>query len=300
MNKCRDFARVLLVVLFVVCFAPSAPPRASAPADGKVFLWKVQGNAGVAYVLGSIHFLKKEMYPLDGRIEEAFAGSSILAVETDIGARGNARMATFVMENALYPAGDTLEKHLSRETLDLVRRKLSGLDMARMNKMKPWALALTASTMEYMKMGLDPEYGIDRYFLNKADGRKKVVELEAHDYVVSLLNGLPDGVQDLFLFYTLAELETAGKEIDNIIGYWRAGDARGMDAVVRRSVNEYPKLRPVYEILVSRRNRDMASKIEELLSRGERCFVVVGAGHLVGSDGIIELLKRKGYAVEQQ
>lgn len=299
MRESSRRTRLPLLFLFLLLFAAPVPALGVEPTAGKVFLWKAQSNRGVAYILGSIHFMKREMYPLDGRIEAAYAGSSVLAVETDIRARGKEGLGKFVMENALYPENDALEKHLSPETYDLVRRKLSDLGMARVNRMKPWALALTATTIEYMKMGLDPEYGIDRYFLEKADGRKKIVELEAYDYVVNLLNGLPDGIQDLFLFYTLTDLAKVGKEIDDIIAYWSAGDARGMESVVFESVNEYPKLRPVYEILVSRRNRDMASKIEEYLRRGERCFAVVGAGHLVGRDGIIELLRAKGYAVEQ-
>ena len=296
----RRRGRLLLCCLVFLLLASSARGEGGAPSGGNVFLWTVRSEKGVAHLLGSIHLLKKEMYPLDRRIEEAFAGSSVLAVETDIGAREKANLEKFIRENALYPEGDALEKHVSRETYDLVRRKLHPLGMSRVDRMKPWALALTAATIEYMKMGLDPDYGIDRYFLEKAEGKKKVVELEDYGYVVHLLEGLPDGIQDLFLFYTLADLANVGREADNIIAYWSAGDAQGMESVITRSVNEYPKLRPVYEILVSRRNRSMTEKIEGYLQKGETCFIVVGAAHLVGKDGILERLRGKGYAVDQR
>ncbi len=296
----RRRGRLFLCCLVFLLLASSARGDGGAPTGGNVFLWTVRSEKGVAYVLGSIHLLKKEMYPLDRRIEEAFAGSSVLAVETDIGAREKEKLEKFIRENALYPEGDALEKHVSRETYDLVRRKFPPLGMPQADRMKPWALALTAATIETMKMGLDPEYGIDRYFLDKAGRKKKVVELEDYGYVVRLLENMPDGIQDLFLFYTLTDLDMVGGEVDNIISYWRTGDVKGMETVVFRSRDEYPKLLPIYELLVTRRNRSMTEKIDEYLRKGETCFIVVGAAHLVGKDGILERLREKGYTVEQR
>lgn len=291
---------IRFVCLVLLLLVSPAWGDGGAPSGGKVFLWAVRSERGVSYLLGSIHLLKKDMYPLDRRIEEAFAGATLLAVETDVGDREKKKLESFILENALYPEGDSLGKHVSRETYDLVRRKFPAAGMDRVDRMRPWALALTATTIEYMKLGLDPEYGIDRYFLEKADGRKKVVELERYDSVVRLLQGLPDGVQDLFLFYTLTDLETVGGEIDNIISSWSRGDVRGMETLVYRSRDEYPKLLPVYDILVSRRNRTLTDAIEGILKSGDTGFIVVGAGHLVGKDGILERLREKGYVVKQQ
>jgi uncharacterized protein YbaP (TraB family) len=294
--------RVVLRIVCLVLLLAVSPARGDGgdASGGKVFLWAVRSEKGVSYLLGSIHLLKKEMYPLDRRIEEAFSRSTVLAVETDIGDREKKKLETFLLENALYPEGDSLEKHVSRETYDLVRRRFPATGMDRVDRMRPWALALTATSIEYLKMGLDPEYGIDRYFLEKAGGRKKVVELERYDTVVRLLQGLPDGTQDLFLFYTLTDLETVGAEIDNILSSWSTGDVRGMETVVYRNRDEYPKLLPVVDILVSRRNRTLTDAIEGVLQSGDTGFIVVGAGHLVGKDGILERLREKGYVVTQQ
>jgi uncharacterized protein YbaP (TraB family) len=66
-----------------------------------------------------------------------------------------------------------------------------------------------------------------------------------------------------------------------------------------KSIKEDKKLIPIYEKLVIERNRKMVSKIEEYLKEKETFFVIVGAGHLVGNQGIIELLKGKGFLLEQ-
>jgi uncharacterized protein YbaP (TraB family) len=294
----RRSGRFLLAFLILLLLVSRAQGE-NATSDDRVFLWTVRSEKGVSFLLGSIHLLKKDMYPLDDRIEKAFAGSSVLAVETNVGAREKAKLEKFLLENAMYPAGDSLANHVSRETYDLARRKLGPLGQT-MDRMKPWALALTATTVEYLKMGLDPDYGIERHFLEKAEGKKKIVELERYDAVVRLLEGLPDRTQDLFLFYTLTDLENAGREVDAIISRWSAGDVEGMEEVVYRSRDEYPKLKPVYEVLISRRNRTMAERIEGFLRTGEAHFIVVGAAHLVGKDGIPERLRKKGYDVRQQ
>jgi uncharacterized protein len=244
--------------------------------------------------------MRKEMYPLDARIEEAFAGSETLVVETDVDGPEGEGFRAFVAENAFYPEGDGLERRVSRETYDLVRQRLPDLPASVTDRMKPWALAFLASMREYQALGLEPDYGLDRHFLEKARGRKRIVSLERYDHVPRLLDELPDAVLDLFLFRTLSDLERAGEEMDAILSAWREGDADRMEAIVTRSRALFPRLEPVHDRLFTRRNREMAAAIEDCLRAGGRHFVVVGAGHLVGKDGILERLARKGYAVVQR
>ncbi len=291
---------------FLLLFFALALPAVSAlgaerpPSPSKVFLWEVRSPAGRAFLLGSIHFLKKEMYPLDRRIEEAFAISDALVVESDVEGPGKEGLETFVRENALYPPGDSLERHVSEETYALARRELAGWEQGRISAMKPWALAMAATAMEYVKAGLDPEQGIDMHFLREARGKKAVLSLEPPDEVVRLLDALPDATQDLFLFSALTDLAKAREEAGRLLACWDSGDAAGMEALLNETRRAYPKLLPVYEALVDRRSRAMAAKIESWLGEKRTFFVVVGAGHLVGREGIVELLRRKGYDVVQR
>lgn len=80
---------------------------------------------------------------------------------------------------------------------------------------------------------------------------------------------------------------------------WRTGDVKAMESLVTQTLNEYPEIRPIYDMLFYRRNRDMTARIEQFLQSRDTVFVVVGAAHLVGKEGIIELLKKKGYKTEQ-
>ena len=291
----------LLSVFFALIFAPFVLFVQDALCQSqKSFLWKIQSEVNTVYVLGSLHFAKREIYPLRQEIENAFDQSDFLVVEANVNDIRKADVQKLV-ETALYPANDTLEKHLSAETYERVKKEIAGAGIPPelINKQKPWFLAMTLVALEIVKLGLDPNLGIDKYFLSKAEGKKKILELESLDYQIDLLSGLSDKDQELFLLYTLKDLNIMEQELDKMIQAWTSGDTKAMESLMTRSVSEDKRLSPIFEKLIYGRNKEMASKIESFLKTKETYFVIVGAGHLVGNQGIIELLKRKGYRVEQ-
>ncbi len=287
-----------LAILSLALVAIAGPDEARSVE--KRFLWKVRSETATAYLLGSIHLLKPDMYPLDGKIEEAFERSGVLVVESDVRGGTGGEKQKRMLESAMYPPGDGIENHVAKETLSLLMRKFPQLSLDRVGRLKPWALAMTLAVLEYQKMGLDYDYGIDVYFLGKARGGKRVREIEGADAVISMLNGFSDEEQDLFLQYTLLDLDEIGEKTDRLLRAWTEGDAAGMDEIISESLRERPRLQPVFDALFYRRNEKMASKIEEYLKEKGQFFVVVGAGHLVGEKGIVERLRRKGFTVEQQ
>ncbi len=266
----------------------------------KSFLWKIQSETNTVYVLGSLHFARKEIYPLHQRIENAFDQSDFLVVEANVNDVGKADFQK-LMGNALYPADDTLEKHLSAETYEWVKKEMGGLGVPveLINKQKPWFLSMTLIALESLKLGFDPNYGIDKYFLTKAEGKKNLLELESLDYQIGLFSNFSDKEQELLLIYTLKDLNIVEQELDKLTQAWTTGDTKGMESILTRSLLEDKRLSPIYEKLVYERNKQMVLKIENFLKTKKTYFVIVGAGHLVGNEGIIELLKRAGYRAEQ-
>jgi uncharacterized protein YbaP (TraB family) len=292
--RCLSFFFVLLVLNHSPCASDAASQ------DQKNFLWKVESKTGAVYLLGSLHFLKKEAYPLNRTIEDAFERSDVLAVEANVNDIKQIDISKF-MENALYPDDDTLEKHVSRETYALTKKEFEGLGLPieLAKKEKPWFLALTLSSLELLRSGFDPNYGIDMHFLSKAKERKRIVELESLDYQIKLLSGFSDSEQEDFLLYTLNDTKTVREATDELLQAWETGDVKKLESVLAKYAGEGEGTSPFYEKLIFERNRTMALKIEEFLKTKETYFVVVGAGHLVGDKGIIELLRRKGYRVKQ-
>jgi len=266
----------------------------------KNFLWRVQSKRNTVYVLGSIHLLKKDIYPLSRTIEGAFEKSDVLAVEANVNDISRLDIGK-LMESAFYPVSDSLEKHVSGKTFSLIKEETAraGLPMELVYNQKPWFLGLTLESIELMKSGYDPNYGIDKHFLSKAEGRKKISELESLDYQINLLAGLNDEEQELFLLYTLRELRILVQEVDKLVDAWKSGAVEKMESTITKSLAEDRRFYTIYDKLIYKRNRNMAQKIEGYLKTNGTYFVVVGAAHLLGDKGIIQLLKDRGYSVEQ-
>jgi uncharacterized protein YbaP (TraB family) len=267
----------------------------------KSFLWKTQSNTATVYLLGSVHFLKTEAYPLSRAIENAYDLSDVLVVEANVNDLGNLNLTAF-MDRAFYQGEDHVQKHVTTETYRLIRKESAvlGLPMAIIDRQKPWFLALFFQAMELMKRGYDPRHGVDYYFLSKAAGKKRILELESLDEQIDLLAGFSDTEQELFLVYTLENLKSLGTQADAVVQAWASGEAPALESLLNKSVAEDGSLSPVYEKLIDHRNAKMTSRIESYLAAKGTYLVIVGAAHLVGSGGIVERIRSKGYHLEQQ
>jgi uncharacterized protein YbaP (TraB family) len=296
----KRVARFLSVFVVLCLLTSSACLEHAFSQSPKTFLWRVRSKTTTVYVLGSLHFFKKEFYPLNKKIDDAFDQSQVLVVEANINEPDKLDVQKLKKE-AFYVGDDHLEKHVSPETYDLIKKEAVrvGIPLDAINKQKPWFLALALEALELMKLGFDPRYGIDVSFLSKATDKKKILELEGLDYQFNLLSRLSDKEQELFLVYTLKDLSTIGQEIDNYVRTWTSGDIKGMESLIIKGMTEDVKASSIPEKFFYERNKNMVSKIEDLLKTKETTFVIVGAGHLVGSKGIIEMLTGKGYLVEQ-
>ena len=291
--------RYILCILICFFFKTVCPCSVFAQPQ-KNFLWKAQSGTNTVYLLGSVHFMKKDVYPLSKRIEESFDLSDTVVVEADINDSGQIDVMKLAGA-ALYPGNDTLENHVSKDTFELVQKEFgdAGVPLLIINKQKPWFLALTITSLKLMQMGFDPSYGIDAYFLRKASGKKSVHELEGVDFQMKLLSGFSDKEQEAFLVYTLRDLKLLDKELDKLIRAWENGDTSTMESIAMKSISNDKDMHSIYEKLIFDRNRNMVLKIEDFLKTKKTYFVIVGAGHLIGNQGIITLLRQKGYLVEQ-
>lgn len=291
----RRTAGVILPLLIFLIFAAYTDSFAA-----NNFLWRIQSKTSTVYALGSIHLLKQDVYPLNNAIENAFDRSDSLVVEANVNDVNTVNIQK-MMASGIYPEGDSLDKHVSKSTLEIVRKETGkiGLPPEFVYKQKPWLLAMTLEALELMAAGYNPDYGIDKYFLTKAVGKKKIIELESINYQINLLSGLSAGEQELFLLYTLKDLESLVKEADSMVSAWKSGDAKLMEAIIRESSLADDRFYPIYDKLVIQRNKSISSKIDGFLKKKGRYFVVVGAAHFIGEKGIIQLLKEKGYTIEQ-
>jgi uncharacterized protein YbaP (TraB family) len=204
-----------------------------------------------------------------------------------------------LLSRGLLPAGQTLDGVLTRETYALVSSRAGalGLPLAPLARFKPWALALTLLGLEWQKAGFDAALGLDRHFYDRArrDG-KEIRGLETLDFQISFFDGMTNEEQDRLLASTLKELETQKASMTKLADAWKAGDAPTVERIVLQDLRQEPRM---YQRLLVDRNLAWVPQIDALAARPGRAFVLVGAAHLVGPDGLLALLRAKGYTIEQ-
>lgn len=301
MNILKKRKRILLTVLLSWFFLIGLVGQEKSTKTGKSFIWEIRTKAGNSYLLGSLHVLKKESYPLQPAIEDAFTNTTSLVVEANLSQDKMMEVAALAFKKGVYAGDETLKDNLSEKTYNLAKQRLAekGMDIELFEKTKPWMLAITIAGMEIMKLGFDPNYGIDKYFLDRASGKKEILELEGVDFQVNLLDSFSAEESDKFLFSTLQETGDYREELDKMVAAWEKGDAALMADLVDKSTREFPELKDLNKRLIDDRNHTMLEKILSFFKEEKTYLVVVGAGHLVGKTGLVQLLKDKGFTLKQ-
>lgn len=291
--------------LSAVCIAALAVCALLRPdglqAAGSSLLWKATApRGGVVYLAGSIHLLSDEYYPLAPAFETAFAESDLLVEEIDMGDMQAPESQMLMLTRGMMPAGKTLESVVSPDTMAAVRTKVTelGLPLAPLQLFKPWALSLTLQGLEWQKAGLDPNLGLDKHFYDRAKaGGKAVQGLETLDFQIAQFDGLPMPLQDRLLSTTLKEMASTADSVNTLARAWKSGDASTIETMVLRDLRTEPEM---YQRLLIDRNSNWLPKIQALFTRPKPAFVVVGAAHLVGSDGLVAALAARGITLTQQ
>jgi len=292
----RLVARVFGVVLALT--AASAADE-HLRAQEKNFLWKVSGDKNSVYILGSVHLLKRGSADLKPIVEEVFSRSKRLVLEIDLLHEGPEKFQKLLTEKGMSTDGKQLQQLLSPDTYELARQRAAdlGVDLKLLAPFKPWVVALTMVVMHLQKFGYDPNSGIDHQLAQRAKQVDKPVSgLETAEVQIDIFGGLSQTEQDMFLRQSLLEMDQLEKSVDDMVEAWKSGDVARGERLFLESMRAYPELKSK---ILDERNRRWVPQIEQFLKQDGDVLVVVGAAHLVGKQGVIELLKARGYELEQ-
>jgi len=297
---------VILIALTLIFSASCQSNESSVEPSSKSFLWQVTSDNTTVYLLGSVHAAKADLYPLHPAIEDAYDDSQYVVVEVDTNSIDLFESAELLMEKGMYPLGEDLQSNIPADLYSRLIDRLEGFDSSSIflymiDSFEPWVAYSMLADLEYVELGYEAEYGIEIYFLDKAaEDDKDVLELESMEFQLDILDSLPHELQVMLLEDTvdnpLAEFED---EIESMFDAWRTGDVAKMERMVFGGVEEYPEYQLINEKLLDERNFLMVDKIVGYLEDDEVYFVIVGAAHLVGENGLVNLLIEAGYQVEQ-
>ncbi|MBN1546413.1 MAG: TraB/GumN family protein [Syntrophaceae bacterium] len=288
---------IYCVVFFALLFW--SLPLYAQDRDGKSCLFKVTAPGSTVYLMGSIHFMREANYPLRETIERAFAASSNAVFEVNMAEMNSPDTQVMMLSQSVFTDGNTLEKSLSPATYKKLGEKTAefGLDVGMLANFKPWSVAMTLMGLKLNQLGFDPAQGVDHYFYGKAlAAGKKTFGLETLGYQIGLFNSLSLREQESLVEQTLNDFDTMEAEMGEMLLSWTRGDVENLESLLLKSFDEYPGL---YQKFLLRRNRNWLSQIEVFLSQKKTWFVVIGAAHLLGPDGLVNLLRKRGYQVEQ-
>ena len=295
MHRTRFAARLAAATATLAIAALVAPIQAA----GRAFAWKATGRSGVVYLVGSVHLLSKDFYPLNPALEAAYKDSSVLAEEVDLGEMAQPDAQMSLLSKGMLPSGQTLDTVLSPATKAMLNKHLG--DFGPMGEVakrfKPWLAALTIESLAWVNAGFDPNLGLDKHFYDRAIADGKTVQgFETMAFQVALFDDMPMDQQDRLLASTLKDIDTEQANMTKLIAAWKDGDAPTVERLVLADMKGEAA---VYKRMLVDRNHNWIPKIDQLLADPRHSLVVVGAAHLVGPDGLIALLRAKGYTVEQ-
>ncbi len=277
-------------------------PCGTLMAEDKGSVWRVKGPAATVYLAGSVHLLRETDHPLPPVYDKAYADSQRVVFEIDLAAARSPEGQQTSMMLGMLPAGEGLGDWLSPKTEESLQSymKNRGLSGGPLERLRPGMLAMTITSMEAMRMGALPRFGVEAIFDEKAraDG-KPVTGLETLEFQLNLFNGMAREEQDRLLRVTLEEVEDTPKVLGAMIAAWRAGDGVKLQEELNRHFE--PGDEPLKKRLLTDRNASWIPKIEEAIraKAGENTLFIVGAGHLVGPDSVIAMLAAKGYEAVQ-
>ncbi len=294
----------LLILVLVSLSGPAgaadsiSDAQAKEPDQGRHFLWRAMGSNGTeVFLLGSIHALPEDAYPLAAEIDEAFASARRVFFEVDMedtSALGGRMMAVGALPSEKR-LGDVLDSE-TRRLLDAYLEE-SGLSFGAFEAMKPWMAALALTSIELMKAGFSAEAGLDLHLAQRAREAGKTIEVfETVDYQIGLFSDMDEDESRAFLRYTLKDMDTVVSQLGSLTEAWKKGDIETLEALLTEAFADEPEL---FDRLVTVRNLAWLPRVEDLLKGDGTAMVVVGALHLVGPGGLIELLRERGYRVEQ-
>ncbi|WP_394204580.1 TraB/GumN family protein [Shewanella waksmanii] len=250
--------------------------------------YQVNYQGKTAYLLGSIHVGQPSFYPMAEIIEEKFAKASGLVVEVDT---DNIDVMPMIQQYGLDPSGITPHvqkvKNSYCQTQAVVCQGIASFS--------PWLQSVQVGMVRFGQLGYSAEFGVDGRFV-KQNGQRPLYELESSEFQFKLLSGFSKTQQ----WDMVAEaIETSDKQMLALVEAWRGGDEQALAELMTEQMVDDDDTEMIDKILWQR-NVNMAVGIRQLMQDpkvAEPLFIVVGAGHVVGKQSIVDEMRSHGAKV---
>lgn len=285
-------------------FAQTASADSTITGDKKMedrnsLLWKVTGKGlkNPSYLFGTIHLINKEDFLFTPAMEKAFQESKSVAFEIKLDDMNNMSSQMSMMMKAFMDGGKTLRDLISKEDYELVQKHFSkiGLPLVLLERMKPMFLsALASGDISPEKMSSGEIVSYEFKLMDKAKAQNKPISgLETMEFQMSLFDSIPYEAQAKMLVDGIKSSDASEDQFRKMVELYKNQDLEGMQRMVSSDEEGFGKYE---DILLVKRNQSWIPLMITAMEK-ESTFFAVGAGHLPGAQGVIELLEKEGYTL---
>jgi len=314
-----SYAVLPLLLPLLTIWIAGCSSSTTADDEGRYPLWKIKGQKNTVWLLGSVHMLPESAHPLPEEFGKAYKDADRIVFEVDFDQEDMFASAMELMGSVMLPMGKTLDDVLEPETWELLEPRLDDVaeslvemssDMTGNNipidnsmlkiaikSMKPWFVGFMLQQSELDIKEYRPDLGVDMFYMTKAekDG-KETLGLETLKEQVAFLEAMAGDDPDQYIRAMLEQTAPDATTLDELVSAWGRGDLKRLNKLMVESMKETPE---IYNLLLVDRNRKWVLQIEDYLNDEEDYLVVVGAGHLVGEESVVALLRKRGIEVER-
>ena len=279
---------------FCSCNAQTKPPAIKLNRDDNTLLWQVSGNglAAPSYLFGTFHLMCKDDIRFSDQLKTAVAGADKIYMELDMDDPGMLLGGLMMMNmkdgkklQDLYTEAEYLKvEHFFKETL--------GTPIGFLQKTKPFFLV----AMLYPKMmPCKNVSGIEEELMRLAKENKKEIKgLETLEFQSAVFDSIPYEEQAKELLKSIDSMASYQKYFDTMMTVYKDQQLNEIEKLFKDS--EFG-MEAHQDILLNDRNHNWVTQLKALMPK-EKLFIAVGAGHLVGEQGLINLLRKEGYTLQ--
>ncbi len=282
----RKIFTLLLILVTLPCWSYSS-------------VWRITKNNQHIYIGGSLHILPASAYPLPQGFDTAYQASDLLVLETAVPEAGDIKFQQLLKQTVSLAPGQQLSDILTQQTLQTLTAYLedAGVKLSAVQQFKPGFVATLLAKLAAQKAKLAGT-GVDLYFEQMAKSDSKAISyLESAEFQLKLVAQLGQDNPDRFIKDSLSHLADFQTNFNQMLVAWQNGDSQILEKLIIEPMKSGDA--KLFKLMMTDRNNQWLTKIEAMFNDSQIAFVLVGAGHLVGEQSVLQLLANRGYQVRQ-
>lgn len=293
-DKIRNSLAAVGAAVLAVGAAAPAEAKAAKPA-----MWQVSDRDTDIFLFGTVHLLPPGTQWRTAKFDKAANDANTLVIETIIDEKNAQAFATELARMSVRPGLPPIAERVppeKRAALKAVIAK-SGIPEIALNNMETWAAAFALLQLQFKELGVSGGDGVEATLRKTFTAAGKPVEqLETNAQQLGFFDALPEAAQRELLEGSVESPAAAKLQFDAMLAAWMSGDVEAIGRTFNSEFQSSPELK---DLLLKRRNENWSHWLHSRLAQPGTVLVAVGAGHLAGSDSVVEMLKKRGLKVKR-